>query len=167
MMEDTILEAEAADVSTVASQNADPGLAGESNGADTGALAKDETDGKEEESEQAEEAIDYAAVAAEDLSELRAQFPALRALPSLAALADPVRYAELREMGLSPKEAYLAIGGTARRKSDNRSHLLSSVPRSSALAENLPSGEEMAEARRLFSNLSDAQIHRLYKKVTN
>lgn len=117
--------------------------------------------------ESEEEQIDYAALAAEDLAELKAQFPALKELPSLAALSDPVRYAELRDMGLSPKEAYLAIGGTARRKSDNRSHLLSAVPRSSALATNLPSNAEMAEARRLFSNLSDAQIHRLYKKVTN
>ena len=116
--------------------------------------------------DEAEESVDYAALAAEDLAELKAQFPALKELPSLAALPDPVRYAELRDMGLSPKEAYLATGGTARRRSDNRSHLLSAVPRASALATNLPSGAEMAEARRLFSNLTDAQIHRLYKKVT-
>lgn len=113
------------------------------------------------------EAVDYAALAAEDLAALKAQFPALRELSSLAALSDPVRYAELREMGLSPKEAYLATGGTARRASDNRAHLLSAVPRQGALATNLPTAEQMAEARRLFSNLSDAQIHRLYQKVTN
>ena len=117
--------------------------------------------------DEAEESVDYAALAAEDLAELKAQFPALKDLPSLAALQNPVRYAELRDMGLSPKEAYLATGGTARRRSDNRSHLLSAVPRSSALATGLPSGAEMAEARRLFSNLTDSQIHRLYKKVTN
>ena len=120
-----------------------------------------------EETENEEDTVDYAALAAEDLADLKAQFPALKSLPSLAALSDPVRYAELREMGLSPKEAYLAIGGTARRRSDNRAHLLSAGPRASALANGLPSNAEMAEARRLFSNLSDAQIHRLYKKVTN
>lgn len=114
-----------------------------------------------------EEAVDYAALAAEDLAALKAEFPALRQLTSLAALSDPVRYAELREMGLSPKEAYLATGGTARRASDNRAHLMSAVPRQGALAANLPTAEQMAEARRLFSNLSDAQIHRLYQKVTN
>ena len=117
--------------------------------------------------EEAEDSVDYAALAAEDLAELKAQFPALKELPSLAALPNPVRYAELRDMGLSPKEAYLATGGTARRRSDNRAHLLSAVPRASALATNLPSGAEMAEARRLFSNLTDAQICKLYKKVTN
>ena len=120
-----------------------------------------------EENEIEKDAMDYAALAAEDLAELKAQFPMLKTLSSLASLPDPVRYAELRDMGLSPKEAYLATGGTARRKSDNRAHLLSAVPRASALASNLPSSEEMAEARRIFSNLSDAQIHRLYKRVTN
>ena len=136
--------------------------------ADSAAIADAPAEDTAEVEDNAEEdTVDYAALAAEDLADLKAQFPALKFLPSLAALSDPVRYAELREMGLSPKEAYLAIGGTARRKSDNRAHLLSAVPRASALANDLPSNAEMAEARRLFSNLSDAQIHRLYKKVTN
>ena len=134
---------------------------------DSAAAADAPIEDAAEETENEEDAVDYAALAAEDLADLKAQFPALKSLPSLAALSDPVRYAELREMGLSPKEAYLAIGGTARRRSDNRAHLLSAVPRASALANGLPSNAEMAEARRLFSNLSDAQIHRLYKKVTN
>lgn len=134
---------------------------------DSAAAADAPIEDAAEETENEEDIVDYAALAAEDLADLKAQFPALKSLPSLAALSDPVRYAELREMGLSPKEAYLAIGGTARRRSDNRAHLLSAVPRASALANGLPSNAEMAEARRLFSNLSDAQIHRLYKKVTN
>jgi hypothetical protein len=111
--------------------------------------------------------IDYAALAAEDLATLRAQFPALKGLTSLAALSDPVRYAELRECGLTPKEAYLAIGGTPRRASDNRAHLFSAVPRASTATTEAISAAEMAEARRLFSNLTDAQICKLYKKVTN
>ena len=139
----------------------------ESYDADSAVAADTPAEDAAEEDSAEEDAVDYAALAAEDLADLKAQFPALKSLPSLAALSDPVRYAELREMGLSPKEAYLAIGGTARRKSDNRAHLLSAVPRASALANGLPSNAEMAEARRLFSNLSDAQIHRLYKKVTN
>lgn len=111
--------------------------------------------------------IDYAALAAEDLKALKSQFPALRELSSLASLSDPIRYAELREMGLSPKEAYLATGGAVRKPTDNRAHLLSAVPRASALTATPISGDEMAQARRLFSDLSDAQIHQLYKKVTN
>lgn len=111
--------------------------------------------------------IDYAALAAEDLATLKAQFPALKNANSLAVLPDPVRYAELRECGLSPKEAYLATGGTPRKASDNRAHLFSAVPRASASASEPISASEMAEARRLFSDLSDAQIYKLHKKVSN
>ena len=163
MMEETMMENEATTEPDLTTEEA------EANGpdADSAAVANTPAEDASEETENDEDAVDYAALAAEDLADLKAQFPALKSLSSLAALSDPVRYAELREMGLSPKEAYLAIGGTARRKSDNRAHLLSAVPRASALANGLPSNAEMAEARRLFSNLSDAQIHRLYKKVTN
>ena len=111
--------------------------------------------------------IDYAALAAEDLAALKAQFPALKNLASLASLSDPVRYAELRECGLSPKEAYLATGGTPRRASDNRAHLFSAVPRASTAITESISAAEMAEARRLFADLSDAQIYKLHKKVSN
>ena len=111
--------------------------------------------------------INYAALAEADLAALKAQFPALEGITSLTMLDHPVRYGELRELGLSPKEAYLATGGHVRKKSDNRSHLYSAVPRASAAALGLPSAKEMEDARRLFSDLSDAQIHRLYKKVTN
>ena len=109
---------------------------------------------------------DYEALASADLSELKEQFPALSALTSLTELPEPIRYAELRELGLSPREAYLATGGAVRKKSDNRSHLFSAVPRTSTLGRDLPTSEQMAEARRLFSDLSDEQIYRLYKKVT-
>ena len=109
---------------------------------------------------------DYEALASADLSDLKAQFPALSELTSLTELPEPIRYAELRELGLSPREAYLATGGAVRKKSDNRSHLFSAVPRTSALGKDLPTSEQMAEARRIFSDLSDEQIYRLYKKVT-
>lgn len=132
-----------------------------------GAEAAEEAAEGEEEAAAEEDATDYARLAAEDLLALKAEFPALRSATSLLDLADAVRYAELRELGLSPREAYLATGGTPRRRTDNRAHLQSAVPRRSALGAELPSSEEMAEARRLFSDLTDAQIHRLYKKVMN
>ena len=141
--------------------------------AETGEAAEitetEKADGARESAAEAaeEEATDYARLAAEDLLALKAQFPALRSLTSLLELPDAVRYAELRELGLSPREAYLATGGTPRQRADNRSHLLSAVPRRSALGTELPTSEEMAEARRLFADLTDAQIHRLYKKVMN
>ena len=115
----------------------------------------------------AEDTPDYAALASADLSALKEEFAHLTSLCSLAELPDPGRYGELRELGLTPKEAYLAIGGTVRRASDNRAHLTSAVPRTSALGADLPTTEQMAEARRIFTDLSDEQIYRLYKKVVN
>ncbi len=136
------------------------------------AIAPESGTGEESASPLAEEMpdaedTDYAALADADLSDLKAQFPALADLTSLTDLPEPIRYAELRELGLSPREAYLATGGAVRKKSDNRSHLFSAVPRTSALGKDLPTSEQMAEARRLFSDLSDEQIYRLYKKVSN
>ena len=150
-MEDTNLEATTA-------QDAAEEIADES--------AASPTEAPEAEEQIPAEEADYEAVARADLDALKAQFPALSALTSLAELPDPARYGELRELGLTPREAYLAIGGAPKRKSDNRSHLFSSVPRTSAHGRDLPTSEQMAEARRLFSDLNDAQIHRLYKKVT-
>lgn len=159
-MEDTTLETQ--DKMTEASEAIAEESAAEEN-ADVESIIEQETEASPEEAEE----IDYAALAAEDLAALKAQFPALKSLSSLAALTNPVRYAELRELGLSPKEAYLASGGTPRAIRDNRSHLLSAVPRTSAAAAEGISVSEMAEARRLFSDLSDAQIYKLHKKVTN
>lgn len=49
---------------------------------------------------------------------------------------------------------------------DTRSHLTSSVPRTASAPRGGMSAAELHMARELFSGLSDAQIHRLYKKVT-
>lgn len=153
-MEDTVLEGAAEVTPPTATQDA-------SELDDATALAAEATD------EAPPEEVDYAAVAQADLEDLKGQFPALGTLASLTELPDPIRYAELRELGLSPREAYLATGGTPRRKSDNRTHLFSSVPRTSARGRDLPSSEQMAEARRLFSDLNDTEIYRLFKKVSN
>ena len=46
------------------------------------------------------------------------------------------------------------------------SHLAGSVPRRVETPRGVMTKAEMREARELFSDLSDAEIHRLYKKVT-
>lgn len=108
--------------------------------------------------------VDYAALAASDLATLRTEVPEAKGLPDLSALPDPRRYGELRDLGLSPVEAYLATCPPARR-SDNRSHLRTAVPRSLAEEDAGLSATELDAARELFPNLSDAGIRRLYKKV--
>lgn len=152
-MEDTVLEGAAMEAPPAAAE---------------GALEEGDAPAliPEKDAEESEKA-DYEAIARADLADLKEQFPALGALASLTELPDPLRYAELRELGLSPREAYLATGGIPRKRSDNRAHLFSSVPRTSARGRDLPSAEQMAEARRLFSDLNDTEIYRLYKKVSN
>lgn len=49
---------------------------------------------------------------------------------------------------------------------DTRAHLTSSVPRTAASPKQLMTPAELREARELFSGLSDSEINRLYKKVT-
>ncbi len=106
----------------------------------------------------------YERLAEEDMRELSRLFPALSEKRSVLELDDPLRYAALRDLGLTPKEAYLATSGTA--KYDTRQHLTSAVPKGAAVGAAEMSAREFDEARSLFSGLSDTEIRRLYTKVT-
>lgn len=111
-----------------------------------------------------EEKSDYARIVEDDLAALRAEFSELSDIGSILELKNPVRYGALRDLGLTPAEAYLATEGRALRR-DNRSHLKSSVPpRAAQLTDNIPK-RELEIARELFSDLSDKEIHKLYKRV--
>ena len=107
---------------------------------------------------------DYAALAARDLAELTEKFPEARQLSSIAQLPNALRYAQLRDLGLSPTEAYLATG-RIKAPADNRAHLHSRVPRGSSDAGKDMRASELSSARELFSSLSDDEIRRLYKRV--
>lgn len=48
----------------------------------------------------------------------------------------------------------------------NLSHLSSSVPRGASLPRGAMTKAEMREMRELLGNLDDAELHRLYKRVT-
>lgn len=146
----------------IAEDVADNGeLIGESADTDTDApeIAADVTDADEAEED---DTTDYAVLAMRDLAELAEIFPEVRAKRSITELSNPLRYAALRDLGLTPKEAYLATED--RRVADNRAHLTSRVP-SSARAGSSLSGRELDMARELFSGLTEREIQRLYKKV--
>ena len=126
-------------------------------------LSDSEEDRTEETGENADGDIDYAAVVEEDIKLLKAEFSELASLSDICELNDPLRYAALRDLGLSPIEAYLA---TAKRvKKDNRSHLVAtrtvSVAKSDFMSE-----AELAAAREIFTGVSDREIRKLYKRVT-
>ena len=110
---------------------------------------------------------DYDALIESDLLELREKIPELSGIADITELENPVRYGALRDLGLSPEEAYRATT-TAKLsvKPDNRSHLRSSAARSSAANSGAMPYRELEAAREIFSGVPDSEIQRLYKKVT-
>lgn len=118
----------------------------------------------EETVEAVEEGVDYGALIESDLNTLRSQFPELGGINDITELNNPLRYAALRDLGLTPEEAYLATA--KRRAQDTRAHLRSAHGRNAATPLGMMSQHEMSAARDLFPGLSDAEIQRLYKKVT-
>ena len=107
---------------------------------------------------------DYGEIAANDLAELKRTFPELREVNDITELNNPMRYAALRDLGLSAEEAYLA---TNRQRSsyDNRAHLTPSVPGGASVVREM-SRNDYDMAREIFSDMSDAEIRKLYRRVT-
>ena len=123
----------------------------------------DEDDAPEEQADEQAD-TDYRALAEEDLTELKREFYEARGLHSIAELDNPVRFAELRELGLSPKEAYLATQRGSSR-ADNRRHLRGSIPISAGGVGAAMTRRELNSAREIFSGMSDTEIQSLYKRV--
>ena len=100
-----------------------------------------------------------------DFDELIEEFPELNGISDISELPNSARYTALREIGLSPAEAYVL---TSRRRApqSTKSHLTASVPVSAKSPDVGMSSREMEEVRELFGDLSDSEIHKLYKKVT-
>ncbi len=113
------------------------------------------------------EAVDYEALAASDLAEIKARFPAMQHLTHLSEIENAVRYGELRDAGLTVEEAFLATnyGRLGRRTSDNRTHLSGSMPRQAAAPVGRMSYGELCEARALFDGLSDREIEALWRRT--
>ena len=107
---------------------------------------------------------DYAELLKSDMNELTEEFSSGEAM-KITDLKNPIRYGALRDLGLTPKEAYLASGGR-KEKLDNRAHLSSSVPRKMSTAFTEIPRAELDAARELFSDMNDSEIRNLYKKVT-
>ena len=125
-----------------------------------------ENKNENEESEDGSDvAVDYGEIERQDLEELRSLFPHLKSIESITELQNPLRYAALRDLGLTPREAYMATNEPIHRY-DNRSHLRSSVPKGAAAPTGILTSSELEAARELFSGLSDREIQKLYKKVS-
>lgn len=120
-----------------------------------------------EESTETEEVCgtDYDEMARQDIIALKAEFPELLALGDITELDNPLRYAALRDLGLTPREAYLATSKRTVRQ-DSRSHLSAAAPKSAGSPGGAMSRRELEGARELFADMSDTDIQKLYRKVT-
>ncbi len=110
-----------------------------------------------------EEIDEVSELLSDDLAILKGKFPELCALSDVSGLPNPIRYSALRDLGLTPEEAYLA---TSQRAQDNRSHLRGAVPAVSRSPKSSMTRREWSIARALFEDASDSEIERLYKRVT-
>ena len=100
-----------------------------------------------------------------DVDALAKEFPELSGLTDISELNKSERYLELRALGLTPEEAYLATRTRVGRE-DTRAHLRTAVPGRASSPISSMSARQMEEARELFHGMSDAEIRSLYKKVT-
>lgn len=113
---------------------------------------------------------------AEDLAILHAEFPETKDITKLEQIPNARRFAELRDIGVSAREAYVAanidahrdrIAKSVRQQSINatKSHLVSNVPIASKDTSVKISRSDMEQLRDLFPNKSDKEIIALYKKT--
>lgn len=126
-----------------------------------------ESDTENEEATDAKDEDDgyYESVMADDLAALKAEFAELAGVSNITEIKNPLRYAALRDLGLTPTEAYLAARGKEIKR-DNRAHLCATVPGAvSAPLGTIPKGE-LERAREIFYGMSDSEIQALYRKVT-
>ena len=84
--------------------------------------------------------------------------------PELLHESGAERYRELRLLGLSPGEAYRATSAP-RARADSTSHL-GGAPRRAHSPVTGMSRSVLESARSLFEGLGDAELHRLYRRVT-
>ena len=103
---------------------------------------------------------------ADDLKELAIEFPRLGG-EGAEALFDTARYKELRELGLSSKEAFLATSKRTAERKDTLSHLGGSVPKRARPLDTGMTQAEMRSAREIFTGMSDEEIRALYRRVKN
>ena len=120
------------------------------------------------------ESPDYESLAKEDLNEIKRLFPNLSELCDIRELDNVARFGELRDSGLSVKEAFIATNferlltslTEKAARSDGKSHLRSAVPTVSAPPAASMSAEQLRSAREIFGNLTDKEIESLYKRVS-
>lgn len=131
----------------------------------------DEPDEPDDPAQEADPAQDesFRRQAEEDLARLRLLDPETAVYRHLGEMPGAIRFAELRELGLSVEEAYYAVRGANPEKPSpdrgGRAHLHASVPGRAASGGAGMTVGEIEAARRLFPGLPDREIASLYRRV--
>ena len=111
-----------------------------------------------------------------DMNALHSLFPETKSITKFEEIPNARRYAELRDLGLNPKEAYSAANPEARREAvaasvkqqainASKSHLKSNVPIGAKDTSVKISKGEMEMYREMFRGKTDQEIIALYKKT--
>ena len=121
-------------------------------------------------------AAKFEAKMAADLAEVHAAYPSTRGYTSVKQLPNFSEFARLRDLGVSPKQAYIAANPDAvtaaaaesarqRSMNDGKGHLKPAVRKSSKDNSLALSKKDMAMYRDAFPDLSDKEILALYKQA--
>jgi hypothetical protein len=131
---------------------------------------------KNEEAQKMYKQVMMERMVAADINELHSMFPETKDITKLEDIPNCRRYAELRDAGLSVKEAYSAANPDGRREAvansvkqqtinASKSHLKSNVPIASKDTSVKISRAEMNQMREMFPEKSDKELIALYKKT--
>ena len=111
---------------------------------------------------------------AADLAEVQAAYPDAKAYASVKDFPNFKEFGRLRDLGLSPKQAYIAshpdavrqnVAAATRQQSlnDTKKHLKPAVSKASRDNTITMTKKELAECRDLFPGMSDKEIMKLYR----
>ena len=119
-------------------------------------------------------------MAANDLAELKKSFPDLLKVDNIRkcfnSMEDFIQFGKLRDSGVNPKNAYMAVNGeqvrtaqaqAAQKKveSDGKRHITSAVSKKASGNTVVMPKETLKEWRDNFPELSDAEIRKLYRET--
>lgn len=139
-------------------------------------LKKREEERRTEEARKTVQRIAFEKKMQDDLAAIHAAYPETRKYNSVMEFPNFKRFAELRDSGNTPTEAFDAAHPQAIRESaasatrqqslnNTKNHLRSAVPKGSKDNSVTMTKKELSECRRMFPNLSDKEILALYRKT--
>lgn len=117
---------------------------------------------------------EFERMAAADLRDIHAAYPETRQYDSIRKIPNVKRFGQLRDLGLSAKEAYIAANPDAVRESvaaaaksevhsSGKEHQRSAVPKGSRGNTVTMTRRELAEWKEMFPNLTNKEIAKLYR----